>query len=160
MSIELNKLLQVGGVGPGTVRALGDAGYATLAQVAAATPEQLTAVKGIGGATAEAILAFVTNQGGGNDSGDDAVKTYRLTGGWVLAVARVGVMPVGVQLQPVCRWLAPVVQRSACRWPASRASPYHLRQSAPGCGRRAGWASHPAFWCPGSRARSGTWGRG
>ena len=77
MSLELNKLRQVGGVGPSTVRALIDAGYATLAQVAAATPEQLTAVKGIGRATAEAILTFLTNQSSGSDSGDDAVKTYR-----------------------------------------------------------------------------------
>ena len=51
-----------------------DAGYITLAQVAAATPAQLTTVKGVGRGTAEAILAFVAGQ---NDGDDDAVKTYR-----------------------------------------------------------------------------------
>ena len=74
MSLEMNKLRQVGGVGPNTVRALIDVGYTTLAQVAAATPEQLTTVKGVGRATAEAILAFAAGQ---NAGGDDAVKTYR-----------------------------------------------------------------------------------
>ena len=48
MSLEMNKLLQVNGVGPSAVRALVAAGYTTLAQVAAATPGQLTAIKGIG----------------------------------------------------------------------------------------------------------------
>jgi adenine-specific DNA-methyltransferase len=73
MSLEMNKLLQVNGVGPGAVRALVAAGYTTLAQVAAATPDQLTAVKGIGQATAAAILALL----GGAGETTDAVQTYR-----------------------------------------------------------------------------------
>jgi predicted flap endonuclease-1-like 5' DNA nuclease len=77
IAIELNKLLQVGGVGPGIVRALREAGFATLVHVAAATPEQLTLVKGIGCATAEAIVAFLNSQSSAGSGGENAVQTYR-----------------------------------------------------------------------------------
>ena len=47
----------LGGVGDKTVRKLVDAGYATREALAAATAEQLSEIQGIGGKTAEKILA-------------------------------------------------------------------------------------------------------
>ncbi len=45
------------GIGDKTVRKLVDGGFATVEALAAATPEQLSEIPGVGGKTAEKILA-------------------------------------------------------------------------------------------------------
>ncbi len=50
------------GIGDKTVRKLVDGGFATLEALAAATPEQLSEIPGIGGRTAEKILAAVRGE--------------------------------------------------------------------------------------------------
>jgi N utilization substance protein A len=56
------------GIGERTVRKLVDGGFATREAVAAATPEQLSEIPGIGGKTAEKILAATRSDGPAEDT--------------------------------------------------------------------------------------------
>ena len=55
MSLELNQLRTVPGIGADTLAALAAAGYTTLAAIAEATPAQLAAVRGVGPAKAQRL---------------------------------------------------------------------------------------------------------
>jgi N utilization substance protein A len=63
------------GIGEKTVRKLVDAGFQTPEAVAAATTDVLSEIPGIGGKTAEKILAAARNQAGGQDAAEPVAET-------------------------------------------------------------------------------------
>jgi hypothetical protein len=64
------------GVGDKTVRRLVDGGFATLEALGAATAEQLAEIPGIGGKTAEKILAAARGDSPAETTGDAAIYRY------------------------------------------------------------------------------------
>lgn len=71
--LSLNLLRTVSGVGAATIKAFVAAGYSSLNDLDGITADQLTAIPGIGPATAQAILDFLS----GNAASADPVQTYR-----------------------------------------------------------------------------------
>jgi adenine-specific DNA-methyltransferase len=71
--LSLNLLRAVSGVGAATVKAFAAAGYNSLSDLQGVTPDQLTAIPGVGPATAQAILDFLSS----DPAGADPVQTYR-----------------------------------------------------------------------------------
>jgi adenine-specific DNA-methyltransferase len=70
--LSLNLLRNVSGVGAATVRAFAEAGYRSLNDLEGVTLEQLTQVPGVGEATAQAILDFLSSA-----ASSEPVQAYR-----------------------------------------------------------------------------------
>lgn len=73
---SIDNLTNVNGIGPAAIEKFRDAGYGSLADVANATIDEITAVPGIGEATAQAILEYVTDEmdAGADEHGDTAAE--------------------------------------------------------------------------------------